>query len=76
MESTGATIPALPGFSMRSCVPVAIKSLRICMVDGWMPNAVSPVFLDLPYLSLNPPGAAGKEKIGLPPTTSSRYMKS
>src|SRR5512139_1550719 len=36
-----------------------------------MPTAESPVFLDLPYLSLNPPRLEGKQKMGLPAITSS-----
>ncbi len=71
IESTGMTTADFPGSSILSWTPVARNLLRVIMVAGWTPTAASPVFLALPYLSLNPPGAPGKEKTGRPTIISS-----
>ena len=59
MVLTGAAATAFPGSSTLTWVPAARKSPRMVMVAGLNPAAARPVFLDLPYLNLNPPGREG-----------------
>ena len=48
----------------------------MCIVTGCIPIVDKPVFLALPYLSLNPPGREGCEKTGLPAIISRKYLSS
>ena len=51
-------------------VPTAIKSSIAIIVAGCIAVPLSPVFLPLPYLNLNPPFLKGCPKTGLPATKS------
>ncbi len=74
IESTGITTADLPGSSILSCTPVVRNLFRMYIVAGWTPTAARPVFRALPYLSLNPPTAPGKEKTGRPTMISSMKL--
>ena len=57
---------ALPGLSIFICVPTVMKSSIAVMQASFAPAAAKPLGLGLPYLNLNPPGANGAPKTGLP----------
>ena len=71
--SHGTTHIPLPGLSIFIWVPTARNS-TISMVNGLIPIAAKPEFLERPYLSLNPPFAIGYDKTGLPPIISRIYL--
>ena len=74
IPSTGVMIAPLPGLSVFNCIPIDKKfSVKIIMA-GCTPNPARPVFLERPYLSLNPPMALGDARTGLPAITSLRYF--
>ncbi len=62
------------GFSILSCVPIAIKPSVTAIVAGFKEVALKPDTLPLPYLNLNPPDFEGCPKIGLPATKSLIYV--
>ncbi len=59
ISSQGVIAAAFPGSSTFSWLPVATKSSSMIIVAGCMEAAASPDNLDLPYLSLKPPGLFG-----------------
>ena len=70
MLSHAETVHPFVGFSIFNCVPTAIKFSVMPIVAGWSASVEYPLFLHLPYLSLNPPDSEGCEKTGLPATKS------
>jgi len=74
MVSQGVMAAALPGSSTFICEPIAMNSSTIYIETGLIEAAANPESLDLPYLSLNPPGRFGYPKTGLPAIISRRYF--